>query len=137
MRREFRLWILTCLVTWTIASVSFSIFTFIDLDYDSVRLVKVVFLGFGLTCFLLAVMGITGLYFMGKLKEATLTGWKLFISFYILFSALVLPRIGNVLVVADEGWLGFYKHPLVWVVIAFLIANFILNQLTMRKNQLS
>ncbi|MEJ7701425.1 MAG: hypothetical protein WKF71_17530 [Pyrinomonadaceae bacterium] len=114
----------------------FSIY-FFELDYDLARLIKVVFMGFGLTCFLLAVMGITGLYFMGKLKEVTLTGWKLFIGFYILFSALVLPRIGNVLVVADEGWLGFYKHPLVWVVIAFLIGNFILSRLKTRKNHLS
>lgn len=89
MRRESRLWILTCLVIWVIATVSFSIFTFVDLDHDLIRLVKVVFMGFGLTCFLIAVMGITGLHFMCKLKEANLTGWKLFIGFYILFSALV------------------------------------------------
>ncbi len=137
MRREFRLWILTCLVIWAIASVSFTVFTFVQQDYDLDRLLKVVFLGFGLTCLLLGVAGITSLYFMGKLKEISLTGWRLFIIIFTSFAALVLPRIGNALVVADEGWLSFYKHPLVWVLIAFLIGNFVLNQLKTDKNQLS
>lgn len=137
MQREFRSWILTCLVIWAVSSISFLIFTFAQLDYDLASSINIVFLGFGLTCFLLGVVGMAGLNFMNKLKEITLTGWKLFTVFFISLAALVLPRIGNPLVVADEGWFSFYQHPLVWVLVAFLIGNFVLNLLKTGKNQLS
>ncbi len=135
MQLKSRLWILTCLVIWVIASVSFTTFIFVEQDYALAHLIKVVFLGFGLTCFLLGAVGITGLSFMGKLKEINLNGWRLFIVFFTLFAALVLPRIGNALVVAEEGWWSLYKHPLVWILIAVLIGDFILYLLKTRKNQ--
>lgn len=137
MQREFRLWILTCLVIWAIASVSFTVFIFAGQDYGIAQLIKVVFLGFGLSCLLLGAAGVTGFYFMTKLKEITLKGWRLFIVLFSLIAAFMLPRIGNTLVVADEGWLSLHKHPLVWIVIAFLIGNLILNRLKNGKNQFS
>lgn len=137
MQRKFRLWVLTCLVIWVAASVSFTTFIFVEQDYTFARLIQVMFLGFGLTCFLLAVTGIAGANLMNKLKEISLIGWRLFIVFFTLFAAFLLPRIGNPLVVADEGWWSLYKHPLVWVLIAFLIGNFIIYLLKTRKNQLS
>jgi hypothetical protein len=137
MQREFRLWILTCLVIWAIASVSFTVFIFAGQDYGIAQLIKVVFPGFGLSCLLLGAAGITGFYFMTKLKEFTLKGWRLFIVLFSLFAAFMLPRIGNTLVVADEGWLSLHKHPLIWIVIAFLIGNLILNRLKNGKNQFS
>lgn len=127
MRRNIRLWILVCLTLWIIASVAFAAVTLtVSENQDFVFLMKAIFVGYGLSCFLLISAGVAGLYFMDKLKQISLTGWRLFIFSFTAFSAIVLPRIGNSFVVVDEGWLSLYKHPLVWILITLLIGNAVL-----------
>lgn len=135
MRKNIRLWTLVCLVIWILASVAFVGVTLTaggSLDFRF--LIKVVFWGYGLNCFLLLLVGTAGLYFMDELKSITTTGWRLFIISLAAFSALVLPRIGNPLVVVNEGWLSLYKHPLIWILIALLVGNLILYFFKPRSN---
>ncbi|MGI8470573.1 MAG: hypothetical protein ACR2N3_19210 [Pyrinomonadaceae bacterium] len=135
MRKNIRLWALFCLLIWIIASAAFVGITLTageGQDFDF--LIKTVFWGYGLTCVLLMLVGVTGLYFMDKLKRVSLIGWRLFIFSFVVFSVILLPRIGNPLVVADEGWLSLYKHPLIWVLLALLAGNFILYFIKPKNN---
>lgn len=128
MQRNIRVWILVCLAVGIIPSaIITAIFTLTsgeDANYNYV--LKAVFLGFLLSSFLLVVVGILGLYFFDNLKKVSLIGWRIFILSFALFCVLLLPRLGSVLIVADEGWLSLYKHPFIWLILALLIGNIIL-----------
>lgn len=88
----------------------------------------VIFLGFGVTFLLIATTMIAGTSFFRTLKAMNIELWRAFIFFYTL-CAVYLFRFGNMMVVAEEGWLSLYKHPFAWTTTAFVVGNIVFSVL--------
>lgn len=85
-----------------------------------------IFLGFGLTFLLGAILLISGKFFFDRLKPMSIRAWRGCIFSYFIFVLLIAPKLGDSLIVARDGWLSLYKHPFVWLILATLLGNIIL-----------
>ncbi|MGI8470570.1 MAG: hypothetical protein ACR2N3_19195, partial [Pyrinomonadaceae bacterium] len=79
-------------------------------------------------------MIIVGKSFFDQLKLISLRAWRICLFAYFLFVALLLPKIGNFLVVEKEGWLSLYKHPFIWLIFVLLIGNAVLYFIKPKNN---
>jgi hypothetical protein len=92
-----------------------------------------VFHSFGVTFLLGGILLIAGKSFFDQLKLVSLRAWRACLFAYFLFILLVIPKIGDALIVEKEGWLSLYKHPFVWLILATLVGHLVL--LLYRRNK--
>lgn len=101
--------------------------TFLNSSTENTYDLSVIFLGFGLTSLLIGILFISGKFFFDCLKVISLRAWRICLYAYFIFVLLILPKFGNSLIVAEEGWLSLYKHPFVWLILLILIGNVVVH----------
>ncbi len=96
-----------------------------------------IFHSFGITFLLGGILLIAGKSFFDQLKLVNFRAWRTCLFGYFLFILLVIPKIGDALIIEKEGWLSLYKHPFVWLIIATLVGQLILSLYKRNKPQMN
>ena len=130
MLNKFLIWFGISVFAWIFTSM-FALFFF---NSDTTEKWRIIFQGYGVTCILLLLIGLVMIpcYEVFRRKNSTLL--RLSIFFWPFITMVIVINFGsNSIIVAREGWISIYKHPLLWLLLLSIVINLLSRSITTKE----